>query len=95
MSINGSFFVGVDDLEGIALSADSNKVLMVQEETNSIVTVDLDSRRELSRRPLAGMQNYDSIRHYFPELPDNKGLEGVTVNTRNDCVCGEGKQPGT
>ncbi|MEC8214877.1 MAG: SdiA-regulated domain-containing protein [Cyanobacteriota bacterium] len=86
LSISGSFFVGVDDLEGIALSADGNKVLMVQEETNSIVTVDLDSRRELSRRPLAGMQNYDSIRHYFPELPDNKGLEGITVNTRNDHV---------
>ena len=59
---------------------------MVQEETNSIVTVDLESRRELSRRPLAAMQNYESVRQYFPELPDNKGLEGITVNTRNNHV---------
>ena len=86
LSISGSFFVGVDDLEGIALSADGNQLLMVQEETNSIVTVDLESRRERSRRPLAAMQNYESIRQYFPELPDNKGLEGITVNTRNNHV---------
>ena len=86
LSISGSFFVGVEDLEGIALSADGKQLLMVQEETNSIVTVDLGSRRELSRRPLAGMQNYDSIRHYFPDPPDNKGLEGITVNPRNNHV---------
>ena len=70
LSISGSFFIGVDDLEGIALSTDGNQLLMVQEKNNSIVTVDLESRRELSRRPLAAMQNYESIRQYFPELPD-------------------------
>ena len=86
LSITGSFFVGVDDLEGIAISADGQKLLMVQEETNSIITIELESRRELSRRPLAGMENYNTISHYFPDPPDNKGLEGITVNTRNNHV---------
>jgi len=86
LSITGSFFVGVDDLEGIAISADGQQLLMVQEETNSIITIDLESRRELSRRPLAGMENYDTISDYFPDPPDNKGLEGITVNTRNNHV---------
>ena len=83
LRVSGSFFVATDDLEGIALSADGHQLLMVQEETNAIVTIDLKSRQELSRRPLASMKKYRSIAQYFPDTPDNKGLEGITVNTRN------------
>ena len=32
------------------------------------------------------MTNYDKIAHHFPNPPDNNGLEGITVNTRNNHV---------
>ena len=32
------------------------------------------------------MENYSSISHLFPNPPDNKGLEGITVNTRNNHI---------
>ena len=47
-----------------------------------MISIDIASRRELSRRPLAAMANYASIARYFQDPPDNKGLEGITVNTR-------------
>ena len=81
--INESFFVSVEDLEGIAISADGDQLLAVQEETNSLITIDIATRRELHRRPLAAMHNYATIAKHFPETPNNKGLEGITVNTRN------------
>ena len=59
---------------------------MVQEWSNSVVVVDLSSRRERYRRPLSAMANYDTIAHHFPDPPANNGLEGITVNTRNDHV---------
>ena len=86
LCVSESFFIGVDDLEGIAISADGSSLFLVQEEANAILLVDLESRREVSRRPLEGMNNYHSIRHYFPDIPDNKGLEGITVNARNNHV---------
>ena len=82
LSIAESFFIGVDDLEGIAINADGSRLHAVQEETNAVITIDIASRRELSRCPLAAMANYASIARYFPDPPDNKGLEGITVNTR-------------
>ena len=82
LSIAESFFIGVDDLEGIAINADGSRLHAVQEETNAVITIDIASRRELSRRPLAAMANYASIARYFPDPPNNKGLEGITVNTR-------------
>ena len=82
LSIAESFFIGVDDLEGIAINADGSQLHAVQEETNAVISIDIASRRELSRRPLAAMANFVSIARYFPDPPDNKGLEGITVNTR-------------
>ena len=84
--ISESFFVDALDLEGLALSGDGSRLLAVQEETNSVISVDLDGRRELQRRSLAAMANYASIAMHFPDRPDNKGLEGVTVNSRNQHV---------
>ncbi len=81
-----SFFVSVSDLEGLALSVDGRRLLAVQEETNSVISIDLASRRELQRRPLAEMVNYASVAMYFPAQPDNKGLEGITVNSTNQHV---------
>ena len=86
LKISESFFIGVDDLEGIAISADGSQLLAVQEVTNSIITIDIAGRKEISRRPLAAMENYGLVADHFPDPPDNKGLEGITVNTRNNHV---------
>ncbi|MEC8732302.1 MAG: SdiA-regulated domain-containing protein [Cyanobacteriota bacterium] len=86
VSVSDSFFIGLDDLEGIALRGNDSELLVVQERSNSVVVVDLSSRRERSRRPLSAMTNYDTIAHHFPDPPDNNGLEGITVNTRNNHV---------
>ena len=86
VSVAESFFIGIDDLEGIAIRRDDNELLAVQEATNSLVVVDLNSRKERSRRPLSAMDNYETIADYFPNSPDNNGLEGISVNTSNDHV---------
>ena len=86
VSVNDSFFIGLDDLEGVAIRRDDSELLVVQEQSNSVVVVDLNSRRERTRRPLSAMTNYTTIANYFPDPPDNKGLEGITVNTSNDHV---------
>lgn len=86
VSVSDSFFIGLDDLEGIAIRGNDSELLVVQEGSNSVVVVDLNTRRERSRRPLSAMTNYDTIAHHFPNPPDNNGLEGITVNTRNDHV---------
>ena len=85
VSVSDSFFIGLDDLEGIALRGDDSELLVVQKQSNSVV-VDLSNRRERSRRPLSAMTNYDTIAHHFPDSQDNNGLEGITVNTRNNHV---------
>ena len=94
MLVSDSFFIGLDDLEGIALRGDDSELLVVQERSNSVV-VDLNSRSERSRRPLSAMTNYDTIAHHFPDPPDNNGLEGITVNTSNNhVVVVKERQPG-
>ncbi|QNI59011.1 hypothetical protein SynBIOSU31_02145 [Synechococcus sp. BIOS-U3-1] len=86
VSTSESFFVNATGLEGLALSCDGRLLLAVQEETNSVVSIDLASRRELQSRPLAEMVNYASVAMHFPAQPDNKGLEGITVNSTNQHV---------
>jgi len=86
VSTSESFFVNAIDLEGLALSCDGRRLLAVQEETNSVISFDLASRRDLQRRPLAEMVNYASVAMHFPAQPDNKGLEGITINSTNQHV---------
>ena len=85
VSVTDSFFIGLDDLESIAMSRDDNELLVVQEKSNSVVVVDLNSRSECFRRPLSAT-NYGTIAQHFTDPPDNNGLEGITVNTSNDHV---------
>lgn len=95
VSVGDSFFIGLDDLEGIAIRGDDNELLVVQEQSNSVVVVDLKTRTERYRRPLSAMTNYDTIAHHFPDPPDNNGLEGITVNTKNNhVVVVKEQQPG-
>ena len=95
VSVSDSFFIGLDDLEGIALRGNDSELLVVQERSNSVVVVDLSSRRERYRRPLSAMTNYDTVAHHFPDPQDNNELEGITVNTRNNhVVVVKERQPG-
>ena len=86
VSTSESFSVSAIGLEGIALSSDGRRLLVVQEETNAVISIDLASRRELKQSPLAAMANYADIAKHFPARPDNKGLEGITVNSRDQHV---------
>lgn len=81
-----SFFISAAGLEGIALSADGKQLFAVQEETNAVLIIDIAGRCERHQHPLAAMANYDSVAKHFPHRPDNKGLEGITVNTVNQHV---------
>jgi len=86
VSLRESLFVSVSDLEGLALSSDGQQLFAVQEDTNSVISIDLASRRELQHSPLESMANYASVAMHFPSEPDNKGLEGITVNSTNQHV---------
>ncbi|MAB55863.1 MAG: hypothetical protein CMN93_08315 [Synechococcus sp. CPC35] len=86
VSASESFPVSATGLEGIALSGDGRRLLVVQEETNAVISIDLASRRELKQSPLAAMTNYAGIAKHFPARPDNKGLEGITINSRDQHV---------
>ena len=95
LNISDSFFIDIDDLEGIAISSDGKRLYSVQEATNSIISIDIGSRKVLRLKPLAAMQNYNSIAKYFADTPDNKGLEGITVNSdTNHLFVVKESQPG-
>ena len=82
--ISGStFLIEVSDLEGIALTADNKSMLVVQEQTSSIIRFDILTRKEIQRIPLTSLKNYDKIATYFGHKNKNKGLEGITVNYTN------------
>lgn len=84
--ITDSFFIQANDLEGIACSPDGKHLMAVEEETNSVIRVDLQRRVLVCRCPLEQMENYNKIERHFPQYPDNKGLEGITINTSSNCI---------
>ena len=86
VSRSETLLISVLGLEGLALSSDGQQLFAVQEPSNSVISVDLASGRELQHRPLAEMANYASVAMHFPSEPDNKGLEGITVNSTNQHV---------
>ena len=80
---DSTFLIEVSDLEGIALTADNKSMLVVQEQTTSIICFDILTRKEIQRTPLASLNSYDKIATYFEHKNKNKGLEGITVNYKN------------
>ena len=101
LSLNGSvdaaasFLIDSNQLEGLAISGDGKHIHTVQEGSNSVISYDITSRREITRRSLTDMANYRSVAKHFEQSPANKGLEGITVNTKSGhiVVLKEG-QPG-
>ena len=84
-----------NQLEGLAISSDGKHIHTVQEGSNSVISYDITSRREITRRSLTDMANYRSVAKHFEQSPANKGLEGITVSTKSGhiVVLKEG-QPG-
>ena len=80
---DSTFFIEVSDLEGIALTADNKSMLVVQEQTNSIIRFDILTKKEIQRTPLTSLKDYDRIATHFEHKNKNKGLEGITVNYTN------------
>ena len=101
LSLNGSvdaaasFLIDSSQLEGLAISGDGKHIHTVQEGSNSVISYDITSRCEITRRSLTDMANYRSVAKHFEQSPANKGLEGITVNTKSGhiVVLKEG-QPG-
>ena len=48
---DSTFLIEVSDLEGIALTADNKSMLVVQEQTNSIIRFDILTRRNPTNSP--------------------------------------------
>ena len=77
---DSTFLIEVSDLEGIAVTADNKSMLVVQEQSNSIIRFDIITKKEIQRIPLASLNNYGKIATYFEHKNKNKGLKGITVN---------------
>ena len=81
---NSSFLIELKDLEGLAVTADDNEIIAIQESSNSVAHFNIAIRKEIRRTPLAAMKNYDQIVNHFRNDDRNKGLEGITINFKND-----------
>lgn len=75
----------VRGLEGVVEDQVRGRVLAVQEEGATIVSISLASG-EASVHPLSGMSGFDGIEELFGSLASNKGLEGITLDTTTDEV---------
>ena len=54
-------------------------MLVVQEQTNSIIRFDILTRKEIQRTPLASLNSYDKIATYFEHKNKNKGFKAITI----------------
>ncbi|WP_168733055.1 SdiA-regulated domain-containing protein [Aliigemmobacter aestuarii] len=72
--------VGVDDLEGITLDEDGNRLLAVQEGTSTVVQISLEDG-SVSGFPIADMAGFPEVAETFGSLRTNNGLEGIAFDT--------------
>ena len=75
----------LDDLEGIALRPDG-MFLVVEEARRRIVVLDSGGARTLSTHPLSEMAGYRDLAPRLARNPNNKGLEGITVDPQTGRV---------
>jgi len=69
----------IDGLEGVALDAVGQRVLMVREEARELVTLDLGDGAKVRRFPLERMAGFAAMASLWPAGEDTDGLEGITV----------------
>ena len=76
-----SFKIDEKGLEGIAVGPSGDTLLAVREEGGEILKIGIEEERILSHHPLSEMAGYDAIEADFERGGDNKGLEGITLNS--------------
>ena len=80
---NESFLVDTSDLEGITINKSGDTLYTTKEDSNELMSIDVKTRRITRQQPISAMKGFQTISRYFPETPDNKGLEGITFNPVN------------
>ncbi len=86
LQFSESFFVDAYDLEGVTINSSGDTLYTTNEDNNEVIAIDIKTRKIIKKRPLSAMKGFDSIRKFFPEIPDNKGLEGITFKTGSDRI---------
>ena len=77
-----SFRVDLAGLEGISLDETGDYLYVVQEEENRLIKYSLRSKEPVWSRRLSELEGYEEVGRHFTSGDKNKGLEGVTVDTR-------------
>ena len=83
---NKSFKISDKSLEGIALDPTCEFLLTVKEPVNEIIKIKVDTKKVESRHPLANMAGYGAVKNFFTGGEANKGLEGITWNTKTGTI---------
>ncbi len=73
----------IKGLEGITMNS-SGQALVVKEETNTLVRVSQDTFEEVERVRLAHMAGFEELAQHFVDSEKNKGLEGITWNSKSE-----------
>jgi uncharacterized protein YjiK len=76
-----SFAVGQAGFEGITLNETGRFLYVVQEDGNVLAKYSLRTKSPVLSRRLSNLDGFDQIGDYFSADADNKGLEGITINT--------------
>lgn len=67
-------------IEGVARGWDSGIVLMVHEESNSLVWLNTNVTKGPRSLPIAKLKGFDAVAKHFSTKAQNKGLEGIAVD---------------
>lgn len=78
-----SFKVPDKGLEGLTIDPTGKFLFAVREESNEVIKLNITKQRVAKRRRLASMTGYEAIAGFFAGSTENKGLEGLTWNTRS------------
>jgi uncharacterized protein YjiK len=81
-----SFKIPDKGLEGVAVDPTGEFLITVKEDGNEIIEISINREEVTERRRLADMADYDSISHFFAGGGANKGLEGITWNTKTGTI---------
>lgn len=81
-----SFKVPDSGLEGLTIDPTGKFLFAVREESNELLKLNIAKERVAMRRRLATMAGYQEIAAYFAGSSENKGLEGLTWNSRSDSL---------
>ncbi|WP_299353489.1 SdiA-regulated domain-containing protein [uncultured Shimia sp.] len=67
-------------IEGVARGWDSGIVLMVHEQSNSLVWLNSNATGSPHSLPISKLKGFDAVAKHFASNAQNKGLEGIAVD---------------